>query len=425
MPPPSERDRLKELEDAASVGDDKSDKGDKNDCAILCKVLLEHKFLSPLLLVVPVGLTYGCMLYSEAGKIPMLDKLEGLDSEQRQILFWTNFLGLIPLAWLIGKSTEDVAADLGDLAGALINATFGNIVEVLLCIHAVHNGECLVTQLTLIGSMLSNLLLVLGTSFLYGGMYHGIQRFAAAGARLQCSLLTLSVLAICLPTAYSNILQAKDRDVDVLNISRFSSVLLFGIYVQFLYFQFTHQHLFEMEKEGDDDDDEDQMSFRGGTLLLGFCTVVTTICTDFLIQSITGSIQFHLVSKDFIAVILLPIIGNAAEHYTAIVVAGKDKMDLTLGVAVGSSVQMALLVTPVSVFAGWISGQDMTLDFHLFPSVALTLAVIMVASIISDGQSTWLQGSLLVCTYVLIAVIYALERDAPSHNAAAATARLL
>merc|ERR1719253_279450 len=342
---------------------------DRGDLAIFCKVLCDHKYLSPLLVFVPCGLSYG-LLYDNGQ----------LSDHERQMLFWLNFLGLIPMAWLIGKSTEDVADGVGELFGALINATFGNIVEVLLCIHAVNNGECLVTQLTLIGSILSN---------------------------------TLPVLAISLPTAYSNILQAEDRDDDVLRISRYASILLFMIYAQFLYFQFKYPHLFEEQKESeDDDDDEDKLSFKGGCVLLFCCTGLTAWGTHYLIHSITGNINFKLINKDFIAVILLPIIGNAAEHYTAILVAGKDKMDLTLGVAVGSSVQMALLVTPVSVLWGWVVGTDMTLDFHLFPSVALTLSVIMVSSIISDGQSTWLQGSLLVSTYVIISLIYFMERDA-------------
>jgi Ca2+:H+ antiporter len=375
--------------------------GDRSDCATFAKILCDHKFLSPLLIFVPCGLVYG-----------FTTDMDTLTDHERQILFWTNFLGLIPMAWLIGKSTEDVADGVGELFGALINATFGNIVEVLLCIHAVNNGECLVTQLTLIGSILSNLLLVLGTAFLYGGYNHGLQRFSKTGARMQCSLLTLSVLAISLPTAYSNILQAEDRDDDVLRISRYASILLFMIYAQFLYFQFKYPHLFEEQKESeDDDDDEDKLSFKGGCVLLFCCTGLTAWGTHYLIHSITGNINFKLINKDFIAVILLPIIGNAAEHYTAILVAGKDKMDLTLGVAVGSSVQMALLVTPVSVLWGWVAGTDMTLDFHLFPTVALTLSVIMVSSIISDGQSTWLQGSLLVSTYVLISLIYFMERD--------------
>jgi Ca2+:H+ antiporter len=138
------------------------------------------------------------------------------------------------------------------------------------------------------------------------------------------------------------------------------------------------------------------------------CTVLTAMCTDYLIESIAGNLSSYL-NKIFISVILLPIIGNAAEHYTAIIVAGRNKMDLALGVAVGSSVQMALLVTPATVVFGWMMDKPVDLDFHTFQAIVLVLSVIMTSSILVDGTVTWLHGSLLLTTYLIISTIYFLE----------------
>merc|ERR1711959_171778 len=169
----------------------------------------------------------------------------------------------------------------------------------------------------------------------------------------HCSLLLLSVMGIALPTVFGSLCGGEGIKDSVLAISRYSSVLLFIVYMQYLVFQLkTHSHLFE--EEGDDDDeDEADLGIVSATVGLAICTVLTTFCTDNLIAAINGTIEQTGVSQEFIGIIILPIIGNAAEHYTAITVAGRNKMALSLGVAVGSSCQMALFVTPAMVLAGW------------------------------------------------------------------------
>merc|ERR1719230_1351394 len=143
--------------------------------------------------------------------------------------------------------------------------------------------------------------------------------------------------------------------------------------------------------------------------LLFVCTIVTAVCTKNLISSIEGTVDEWQVSKSFIGIILLPIIGNAAEHYTAIVVAGRNKMDLSLGVAVGSSCQIALLVTPLTGIMGWMVGKDMTLDFHPFQCTVLLMSVLIVSNVLQDGESNWLEGSMLCSAYMAIAMIYFFE----------------
>lgn len=311
------------------------------------------------------------------------------------------------MAWLIGKSTEDLAQFTGEAMGGLLNATFGNIVEMLLCVAGIRHDHIAVVQCTLVGSILSNLLLVLGSSFLWGGYNHPpAQKFSIVGAGAQSSLLLLAVLGILLPTSYSLLVPGEQA---LLEISRGSSVLMLLIYVQYLVFQmYTHKDLFESGEDGDDDEEGD-MDCCTATVVLACCTVLTAACSEFLIQSIEGTIEAWDVSKEFIGIVVLPIIGNAAEHYTAIIVAGQNKMDLSLGVAVGSSCQMALFVTPFTVLVGWMMDKPMDLNFHPFQVTVLLISVLIVANVLKDGESNWLEGSMLCTAFFAIAMIYFCE----------------
>jgi len=331
-------------------------------------------------------------------------------------VFGFNFLAIIPLAWLIGKCTEDVAAAVGQMLGGLLNATFGNVVEMLICVAGIRHGEVSVVQCTLVGSILSNLLLVMGTAFLVGGMSYKVQSYSQQGAATQCALLMMGVLSIGLPTIYANILKQEEEWEHMVSVSRWSSIFLLIDYGTFLYFQLgTHRALFEGEGEGEEEEAADLSPVSAGVLLL-ILTVVTSFSTDFMIHSIKGTVAKWNVCKEFIGIIMLPIIGNAAEHYTAITVAARNKMDLALGVAVGSSCQMALLVTPFTVIVGWIYGKDMTLDFHMFQLGVLFLSVVLVTCILGNGTSNWLEGLMLVTTYFILALIYFFEGSGDGHE---------
>jgi Ca2+:H+ antiporter len=315
------------------------------------------------------------------------------------------------MAWLIGKTTEDLATHTGEIAGGLINATFGNVVEMLLCAAGIHQNQLAVVKCTLVGSILSNLLLVMGTSFAWGGYWYHTQKFSSAGAGAHTSLMLLSVLALTLPTTYSSLLGAEVAALSIGEISRGCSLMLLFVYVQYLYFELqTHKDLFEdSSSDKSDDDEEADLTMPVAITILATCTILTAFCSEYLISSIEGTIESWKISKEFIGIIILPIIGNAAEHYTAIVVAGRNKMDLSLGVAVGSSCQMAMLVTPFCVLVGWYENVDMSLDFHPFQVVVLLLSVLIVANVINDGQSNWLEGSMLITAYALIATMYLLQ----------------
>ncbi|CAE8718974.1 unnamed protein product, partial [Polarella glacialis] len=317
-----------------------------NDLVGLCNIIRSQPMLALMLIFIPLGWGAHFMEMSPSR------------------VFLLNFFAIIPLAWLIGKSTEDASAAVGQTLGGLLNATFGNIIEMLICIAGIRNDEILVVKCTLLGSILSNMLLVLGCAFLVGGCYHKTQHFSQQGAGTQCSLMAMAVFAIGLPTLYVNILKQDSEWEHMVEVSRWSSVFYLMTYVAYLYFQLgTHRALFEDENAGEEEDPPD-LTPGSALVLLATPTVVTSYSTDFLIHSVRGTVDHWQVSEEFIGIIILPIIGNAAEHYTAVIVAARNKMDLALGVAAGSSCQMALLVTPFTVMVGWAMDKEMTLNFH-------------------------------------------------------------
>mmetsp|Transcript_5040 Transcript_5040/g.10166 ORF Transcript_5040/g.10166 Transcript_5040/m.10166 type:complete len:421 (-) Transcript_5040:189-1451(-) len=369
----------------------KAARGPQSDLEGLSNIFGGHRILTSLLLSVPMGF---------AAHFMEMDP---------QYIFLFNFIAVIPLAWLIGKATEDVAAKVGETAGGLLNATFGNVVEMLLCISGIRNNEITVVQCTLLGSILSNLLLVMGCSFLAGGLFYPVQKYNQAGAAVQTSLLAMCSFTVGLPTIYVNILKQDAEWEHMVLVSRWTSVCLLGLYGAYLVFQLkTHAYLFEDEEEGEEEDPPD-LSAPSAALLLGVATVVTSFATDYLIDALKGTVASWKVSKEFVGIILLPIIGNAAEHYTAITVAMRNKMDLSLGVAAGSSCQMALLVTPFTVIVGWIMDKEMTLNFHAFQLAVLFFAVLLVSTILSNGRSNWFEGYILLVTYVVVSIIYFFE----------------
>jgi len=376
-----------------------------NDCLGLIKIFCDHKIFSVLLFVAtPLGFVS-----------------HHLDWQPQYIFTW-NFIAIIPLAWLIGKATEDVAAKVGETLGGLLNATFGNVVEMLVCVSGIRNGEIGVVQCTLLGSILSNLLLVMGCAFLAGGCFYAVQEYNQSGAAIQCSLMAMSVFAIGLPTIYTNVLHQEAEWAHMVQVSRWASVFLLSIYAAYLFFQLnTHADLFK-DKDGDEEEEEQpDVSPCTAAVLLAATTVVTSFATDHLIEALETTVDTWKISKEFVGIIMLPIIGNAAEHYTAITVAVKNKMDLSLGVAAGSSCQMALLVTPFTILVGWWYGVDMTLNFHAFQLAVLYFAVFLVTTILGTGRcqvegsmtligkTNWFQGYILLVTYFVLALIYFFE----------------
>lgn len=330
-------------------------------------------------------------------------------------VFLLNFFVLIPMANLLGDTTEVLAFHAGETIGGLLNATFGNAVEVVVAILALKEGEVSVVKSSLIGSILSNLLLVLGCSFIAGGLAKKENLFNAVGANANSSMLMLCSFAILLPSYlhYSaSASELEEKDEEVLMLSHISAIFLLFMYIQSLFFQlYTHLEYFNAEKNQDDasggEEEEEEtveLSYRGSMIFLVVMTLIVSFFSDYLVSSIDGFTNELGLSKSFVGVILLPIVGNAVEHVTAVKVALNDKMELAMGVAVGSATQVSMFVVPVAVIAGWIMGQSMTLSFPQFEILIYVFSIVIVYAIVADGKSNWLEGSMLLTTYALVAI---------------------
>jgi Ca2+:H+ antiporter len=318
-------------------------------------------------------------------------------------VFWSNFLVMIPLASILGDFTEEVAAHTNQIVGGLINATFGNAVEVVVAIQALLANEIRVVQASMIGSIFSNLLLVLGCCFFFGGLRYREQSFNPTVATANMSLLALSSLALILPTPFASYYEINDSRV--LLVSRTAAIFLISMYIQLLIFQLrTHSYIFD-----DDEDDDPRLSMRASLLGLLVSTLAITVFSDMLVESIDGFVVSTGISRTFVGLVILPIVGNAVEHITAVTVAMKNKMDLAMGVAVGSCTQISLFVVPVTVLVGWALNRNMTLNFPKFEISLFIMSVIIVSICLSNPTGNWLLGSLLITTYIMVAVGFFFE----------------
>jgi Ca2+:H+ antiporter len=318
-------------------------------------------------------------------------------------VFWSNFLVMIPLASILGDFTEEVAAHTNQIVGGLINATFGNAVEVVVAIQALLANEIRVVQASMIGSIFSNLLLVLGCCFFFGGLKYREQSFNPTVATANMSLLALSSMALILPTPFASYYEIDDSRV--LLVSRTAAIFLISMYVQLLIFQLrTHSYMFD-----DEEDDEPRLSMRVSIIGLLVATLAITVFSDMLVESIDGFVTSTGISRTFVGLVILPIVGNAVEHITAVTVAMKNKMDLAMGVAVGSCTQISLFVVPITVLVGWVLDRNMTLNFPIFEISLFTMSVIIVSICLSNPRGNWLLGSLLITTYIMVAVGFFFE----------------
>lgn len=331
-----------------------------------------------------------------------------------EVVFITAALGIIPLAAFMGTATEEIAVVVGPNLGGFLNATFGNATELILAYIALKEGFVNVVKATITGSIVSNLLLVMGFSMLLGGLRFKEQNFQPTAARVNASSMNLAVVAILLPTA----IQYTSTGIGETKLQQLSvavAIVLILVYGLTLLFSMkTHAYLYDVgvaeteskssAQEADAEHSQPNLWLWLGVLLI--VTITVAVESEFLVDSLEEATTKLGLTRLFTGVILLPIIGNAAEHFTAVTVAIKNKMDLSLSVAVGSSLQIALFVAPVLVITGWIIGQPMDLDFNPFELVAVGVAVLIANSISSDGRSNWLEGTLLLATYLIIALAF-------------------
>lgn len=261
----------------------------------------------------------------------------------------------------------------------------------------------------MLGSILSNILLVLGCCFLAGGIKNRPeQTFNTTVASTMSSLMSVATASLIIPaTLYSVMDSTKHQDENINILSRGTSIILLLIYVAYLFFQLkTHADLFEEENDSENEGEPELLGVWSAGVVLVVVTVLVAICAEYLVGSIDAIVEQAHISKTFIGLILIPIVGNAAEHVTAVIVAWKNKMDLAIGVAIGSSLQIAIFVTPFLVILGWAMGQPMTLHFETFETVAFFLASLVVILLIQDGKSNYLEGLLCLGMYGIIALAF-------------------
>jgi Ca2+:H+ antiporter len=307
---------------------------------------------------------------------------------------------VVPLAGMLGHATEQLALHSGPRVGGLLNATFGNAAELIIGLFLVARGEIEVVRASLTGSIMGNLLLVLGASFLAGGLRHRELRFSARAASTHVVSMALAVAGILLPSVYGHDKVATEHRIEVISV--WVAVILIVLYAcSLVYSLVTHSEAFG---ELPDESVGPEWSKMTALVVLGAVGVLVAIESEFLSSALESAVRSWGVSRLWLGLILVPIVGNAAEHSTAILGARKGKADLALDIAAGSSAQIALVVTPVLVFAGLLFNNHLTLSFSVFEVTALAVAVLVVAMVALDGETNWLEGTQLIGLYVILAV---------------------
>jgi Ca2+:H+ antiporter len=333
-------------------------------------------------------------------------------------VFVVSCLTIIPLAGYMGKATEHLAERLGAGAGGLLNATFGNAAELIIATLALRKGLQGVVKASITGSIIGNILLVLGLSVFLGGCKFSRQKFNRTAAALGSTLLALSVIGLLVPALFHHVAEEKLRNGSLTlsqetslerGLSLEISIILFVVYALSLLFSLsTHKDLFR----GQEAAAEAHAEFKTGWSIKKSCGILllatagVAVISEFLVGALEGTARAWGLTEVFVGVIVVAVIGNAAEHSTAILMALKNKMDLAVNVAIGSSTQVALFVAPSLVFLSYAFGNPMDLRFTVFEVLAVSIAVAVVNLVAQDGESHWMEGVLLLAVYLIIGIAF-------------------
>ncbi|XP_027334097.1 vacuolar cation/proton exchanger 3-like isoform X2 [Abrus precatorius] len=336
----------------------------------------------------------------------------------RPWVFALSLLGLTPLAERVSFLTEQVAYYTGPTVGGLLNATCGNVTELIIAIFALSHNKIAVVKYSLLGSILSNLLLVLGTSLFCGGIANLRQEQKYDRRQADMNLLMLFVALLChlLPMLFHYGGASVGATADSsLHLSRAASIVMVTAYSAYLIFQlWTHRKLFEAQdeddEEGDNASEEAVIGFWSAIAWLVGMTVLIALLSEYVVQTIEDASDSWGLSISFLSIILLPIVGNAAEHAGAIIFAFKNKLDITLGVSLGSSTQISMFVVPLCVIVSWILGIKMDLNLNLLETVSLAVAIVTTAFALQDGTSHYMKGLVLILCYVVIGACFFVQR---------------
>jgi Ca2+:H+ antiporter len=341
------------------------------------------------------------------GFVPLAVALEWFTPERHIAIFAVSMLAIMPLAGYIGHATDDLAARLGGGIGGLLNATFGNIAELIIGAFALHNGLYDLVKASITGSIIGNVLLVFGASALVGGLRHPLQRFNRTAAGMGTTMMLLSAIGLVVPAVFHHL--ASRYTARELTLDTEIAAVLFLTYAAGLVFTLkTHRQLFGRAHDDGGDGDEQaasRPSMRASVITLVAATAAVAVVSEVLVDAVSEAATALGMSQLFVGVIIVALVGNAAEHYTAVTMAARDRMDAAIAIAVGSSTQIALFVAPVLVFLSYaIAPEPMNLRFTTFELVAIGLAVLAIASIAHDGETNWMEGLMLLAVYAILAL---------------------
>ncbi len=314
------------------------------------------------------------------------------------LTFAAAALGIIPLAELMGEGTEALAARVGPQLSGFLNSTLGNAAELIISYFAIRAGLLGLVKASITGSILGNLLMVLGLSLLIGGMRNGVQKFDRGQAGLNATMLFLAVIALGIPSLFSHAIEpVRHEAVEYLSLGVAGMMILIYILSQIYFFQnntsqpSTHQHKWSLPKAA--------AALVVSTLLIGWLSEVLVGAVEPMLEHL-GWTEF------FIGVMIIPVVGNVAEHLVAVEMAAKNHMDLSLSVSVGSGLQVALFVAPVLVFLSLAMGNPLTLVFDPFELSALAAAAVIAGLVSLDGESNWMEGAQLLVVYLILALAF-------------------
>jgi Ca2+:H+ antiporter len=336
------------------------------------------------------------------------------------VLFVIAAIALIPLAKLIGDSTEHLATHYGPTVGSLLNVTFGNAAEIIIAIVAISAGLLDLVKASITGAIIGNILLIFGLSVVVGGFRFKEQKFSRENIGFQSSMLFLAIIGLAVPTimAYT-VLPPSEHPGEIQLLSDSLAIILIIVYILGIIFTFfTHKHLFVQPEEpataagngaqpaaaAHDDDHHGHWSKKKSFILLAASMAGVIVVSEILVGSVEATGEELGFGELFVGAIIVGIVGNAAEHSSAILLARKGKMELSIGIAAGSGTQIALFVVPILVFAGIALGQPFSLVFTLFELAVIFLAAIILNLIVHDGRSNWFEGVMLTAVYVIIAI---------------------
>lgn len=334
--------------------------------------------------------------------VTIIGKIMGLSDP---VLFACSSLAIIPLAGVMGKATDDIACFCGQKVGGLLNATFGNATELIIAFVAMKEGLFDVVKASLAGSVIGNILLVLGLSMLAGGLRYKTQTFNRNSINITSSMLLLAVLGLSIPAVFTHALPEGSLTTQYEGLSIIIAVLMLLVYImQFVFSFVTHRNLYEDSVPSEEEENHGASLPRAIGML-----VISTICIAVMSEIFVGTVEPMAdsagLSKTFVGIILVPIIGNAAEHSTAIIMAMKNKMNAAIEIALGSSLQIILFVVPVLTLLS-LFFTPMSIVFTPFEIVSVTGAVLIANRVAADGESNWLEGLQLVTVYIMIGAAF-------------------